>query len=110
MSIVDQMPLFATPDPPPPLAVPTPARTPAGRHRQLLLSGRHPATRTPMHPDAPRVAAAVEPAPGPRCGDCVHLQRTETASGRRLWSCLQTPFVADMRRWWPACHLFERNA
>ena len=103
MSITDQMPLFWTP----PVEVAEEPTTAGGKQRAWLRLGRHPATRMLLHPDAPRVTEPGEPGDGPRCRDCIFLTRKVTPSGRAFLKCRETPFVYDMRGWWPACHAFK---
>jgi hypothetical protein len=95
-----------------------------GRRRTLrqfaeLLTGTHPVTHLPLHPDAP--PADDRKAAGPRCGGCAFIVRNE----RDYLKCIQgrtgeigTPTfrggpyethgaASDLRAWFPACLRFE---
>lgn len=64
------------------------------RRRALLANGIHPATRRPFPPDSDAT-----------CGDCAHLY--VKVQSRRWFKCDATPYCYDMRRRWPACHLYR---
>ena len=80
--------------------------TPGQRERHWLSTGRHPATRMALHVDAAPVTEPGQKAEGLRCRDCAHLTRKKWGD-KTFFKCPETPFIYDMRGWWPACHGFK---
>jgi hypothetical protein len=105
--------LFDIPDSwPPPLVDPLKGLNRRQRltaRQQLSLdSGTHPITHVPLHPDA--APAGDRTAPGLRCGDCALLVRNHfqyLKCGARNGRLMTRGTATDVRRWYPACELFE---
>lgn len=68
-----------------------------------LAGGYHPVSKIRLHDDAPPVEDRQ--APGPRCGNCGHLERKPGA--RRVYLKCEDHRSSgpgtDLRAWWPAC-------
>jgi hypothetical protein len=108
---VETLPLFdADPTPPPDRFAglgADAART--LRQHDRMVAGWHPVTGTPLHPAAPPVDDRA--AAGPRCGSCAKMWQKYAGGGGPWWKCTVVAgdheYGPDMRRWWPACTLYE---
>lgn len=78
------------------------------RQQLWLDAGTHPITHVPLHADA--APAGDRKAPGARCGACAHLvynQFDYLKCNSRGGHLMTRGSATDVRRWYPACRLFE---
>jgi hypothetical protein len=88
------------------------------RQAQALARRRHPlglafGIPVPLHADAP--PADNRDAPGPRCGDCLHIARVgyhdssylKCTRGGSSWPWVTHGAATDLRAWWPGCEKWQ---
>ena len=108
----DALPLFGEPDPPcQPPGRESAQRSLTSRQGELLTAGRHPLTlilSRPLHLHLEAAPHDDRTAPGRRCGNCIHRQK----SGWGFPKCgidgrASRGVATDCRAWWPACRDHE---